>query len=114
MHSEKVGAAGTYKSGFGFHPLLCFKGITGETLAGLPRSGSADANAAADQISVLDDALAQLPDGAADRGTLLRCDSAGGHARLPRGGGRAGAQLLGGLRPHPARVRACLAVSEHS
>jgi hypothetical protein len=24
-HSEKEGAAGTYKRGFGFHPLLCFE-----------------------------------------------------------------------------------------
>jgi len=29
-HSEKEGAAGTYKGGFGFHPLLCFEATTGE------------------------------------------------------------------------------------
>jgi hypothetical protein len=23
-HSDKEGAAGTYKGGFGFHPLLCY------------------------------------------------------------------------------------------
>ena len=31
-HSDKEGAAGTYKGGFGFHPLLCFEATTGEAL----------------------------------------------------------------------------------
>ena len=31
-HSEKEGAAGTYKGGYGFHPLLCFEATTGEAL----------------------------------------------------------------------------------
>ena len=35
-HSEKEGAAGTYKSGFGFHPLLCYLAETGEPLAARP------------------------------------------------------------------------------
>ena len=33
-HSEKEGAAGTYKGGFGFFPLLCYLDETGEPLAG--------------------------------------------------------------------------------
>ena len=36
-HSEKEGAAGTCKGGFGFHPLLCFEATTAEALAGVLR-----------------------------------------------------------------------------
>jgi hypothetical protein len=82
-HSEKEGAAGTYKGGFGFHPLLCFEASTGEALAGVLRPGNAGSNTAADHIEVLDRALAQLPAGAAGPGTLVRCDSGGAtHAFL--------------------------------
>jgi hypothetical protein len=82
-HSEKEGAAGTYKGGFGFHPLLCFEATTGEALAGILRPGNAGANTALDHIAVLERALAQLPEGAANRGTLVRCDSGGAtHAFL--------------------------------
>ncbi|MFJ2866787.1 IS1380 family transposase [Kitasatospora sp. NPDC087314] len=77
-HSEKEHAAPTYKHGFGYHPLLCFLDNTGEALAGLLRPGNASANTAADHISVLDAALAQIPD-AHRHGTdiLIRADSAG-------------------------------------
>ena len=34
-HSDKTGAAPTYKRGFGFHPLLAFLDGTGEALAGV-------------------------------------------------------------------------------
>ena len=82
-HSEKEGAAGTYKGGFGFHPLLCFEASTGEALAGVLRPGNAGANTAADHIEVLDRALRQLPAGALGPGTLVRCDSGGAtHAFL--------------------------------
>jgi len=76
-HSEKEGAAGTYKRGFGFHPLLCFLAGTGEALAGILRPGNAGANTAVDHIEVLERALAQVPAGALNPGTLVRCDSAG-------------------------------------
>jgi Transposase DDE domain group 1 len=77
-HSEKEQAAATYKRGFGFHPLLCFLDNTAEALAGLLRAGNAGANTAADHITVLDQALAQIPD-AHRHGTdiLIRTDSAG-------------------------------------
>ncbi|WP_327379021.1 IS1380 family transposase (plasmid) [Streptomyces sp. NBC_01216] len=77
-HSEKEQAAATYKRGFGYHPLLCFLDNTGEALAGLLRPGNAGANTAADHITVLDQALAQIPD-AHRHGTpvLIRADSAG-------------------------------------
>ncbi len=78
-HSEKEQAAPTYKRGFGYHPLLCFLDNTGEALAGLLRAGNAGANTASDHITVLDQALAQIPD-AHRHGTpiLVRADSAGG------------------------------------
>ncbi len=76
-HSEKEGAAGTYKRGFGFHPLLCFEAATGGALSGILRPGNAGSNTATDHVKVLDRALAQLPCGAVGPGTLVRCDSGG-------------------------------------
>lgn len=77
-HSEKEQAAPTYKGGFGFHPLLCFLSNTGEALSGRLRPGNAGANTAADRITVLDQAIAQIPD-AHRHGTdiLIRANSAG-------------------------------------
>lgn len=40
-HSEKEGAAPTYKRGFGFHPLMAYLDATGEALAGRLRPGNA-------------------------------------------------------------------------
>src|SRR5665811_1835999 len=76
-HSEKEGAAGTYKGGFGFHPLLCFEATSGEALSGVLCPGNAGANTAADHTEVLARALAQLPAEAVNPGTLVRTDSAG-------------------------------------
>lgn len=76
-HSEKEGAAGTYKRGFGFHPLLCFEATRGEALSGVLRPGNAGSNTASDHIEVLTRALLQLPAGAVNPGTLVRCDSGG-------------------------------------
>ncbi len=49
-HSEKEGAAPTYKRGFGFHPLLCFLDATGEALAAILRPGNAGSNTTADHV----------------------------------------------------------------
>jgi len=80
-HSDKQGAAGTYKRTFGFHPLAAWldRGDgTGEPLAAVLRPGNAAANTAADQIDVVDLALAQLPRQARERQPILVCaDSAG-------------------------------------
>ena len=76
-HSDKERAAGTYKGGYGFHPLLCFEATTGEALSGVLRPGNAGSNTASDHIEVLERALAQLPAGVVNPGTLVRCDSAG-------------------------------------
>jgi len=77
-HSEKAGAAPTFKGGFGFHPLLAWLDNTDEALAAILRPGNAGANTAADHIEVVDLALAALPD-AARHGTpiLVRADGAG-------------------------------------
>jgi hypothetical protein len=79
-HSEKQGAAGTYKHTFGFHPLLAYLDRadgTGEPLAGVLRPGNAAANATADLVEVAELALAQLPALAADQRVVIRSDSAG-------------------------------------
>ena len=77
-HSDKDGAAGNYKGGFGFHPMLAYLDGSEEALAGLLRPGNAGANTAADKIAVLDAALEQLPKGVAAREQILvRADSAG-------------------------------------
>jgi hypothetical protein len=77
-HSEKEAAAPTWKHSFGFHPLLCFLDATGEALAGMLRPGNAGSNTAADHITVLGQALQQIPD-AYRYGSpiLIRSDSAG-------------------------------------
>jgi hypothetical protein len=76
-HSEKEGAAGNYKGGFGFHPLLCYLAETGEPLAGILRPGNAAAHTAADHFEVLGLALAQLPARDLDRPILARTDIGG-------------------------------------
>jgi hypothetical protein len=77
-HSEKENASPTWKKTFGLHPLFCFLDATGEALAGLLREGRAGSNTTADHVTVLDMALAQIPD-PHRHGTeiLIRCDSAG-------------------------------------
>jgi hypothetical protein len=79
-HSDKESTAGTYKRGYGFHPLLAYldRGDgTGEGLAGLLRPGNAGANTAADHIDVFESALAQLPDLPEETRILVRADSGG-------------------------------------
>ncbi len=75
VHSEKEHAAGHYKGGFGFNPLLVSCGR--EVLAGILRPGNAGANNAEDHIMLLDLALGQLPLSALDGEILARSDSAG-------------------------------------
>src|SRR5438046_1297138 len=78
-HSEdKENAAKTWKRTFGFHPLLAFldrpEVSGGEALAGLLRPGNAGSNTAADHVTVLEQALAALPDHARPRPVIrTRC-----------------------------------------
>ncbi len=79
-HSDKQGAAGTFKHGFGFHPLVCWldRGDgTGEALAGILRAGNAGSNTAQDHVDVLAMALLALPKQARGQPILVRADSAG-------------------------------------
>lgn len=75
-HSEKEQASPTFKKTFGFHPLAVWCDNTTEFLAGMLRTGKAGSNTAADHITVLGEAITQIP--AAHRKKLLvRCDGAG-------------------------------------
>ena len=65
-HSEKECAAGHYKGGFGFNPLLVSCGR--EVLAGILRPGNAAAGNSADHRLALELALEQLPQSALGRG----------------------------------------------
>jgi Transposase DDE domain group 1 len=79
-HCDKQGAAGTFKHGFGFHPLLAWldRGDgTGEALAGILRPGNAGSNTAQDHIAVLAMALLALPKAARSGPILVRADPAG-------------------------------------
>ena len=76
-HSEKEGAAGTFKRGFGFYPLLAFLDESCEALAGMLRPGNAGANTAADHIELVALALEQLPgEAVTDSEIVVRTDSA--------------------------------------
>jgi hypothetical protein len=74
--SDKEGAAPTFKSGYGFHPLGAWCANTAESLAMLLRPGNAGSNTFADHLAVLTAALRQIP--ARMRSQLLiRVDGAG-------------------------------------
>jgi hypothetical protein len=72
----KQGTAATYKRQFGFHPLGAWCANTGEALAMLLRPGNAGSNTASDHISVLAQAIAQIP-ASFRRRLIVRCDGAG-------------------------------------
>jgi hypothetical protein len=76
-HSDKQGAAPTFKRGFGFHPLLAYLDESREALAGVLRPGNAGANTASDHIDVVGLVLAQLPEPVLEHAELVvRTDSA--------------------------------------
>lgn len=124
VHSaNKDQAASSYKGGYGFHPMFCFADATGEALAGLLRPGNANANSGADQLAVVDLALAQLPEryraghrpgddpGAVRHRVVVRADTAGAvasfvHALVARNvefsvGGRVNDQLSAAIAAVP-------------
>jgi len=91
IHSDnKQGTAPHFRGGFGFHPVLCFADATGDALSGMLRAGNAAANNTADLLTVVDDAVCQLPTDIAaghrqgddpdlvGRRVVMRSDSAGG------------------------------------
>jgi Transposase DDE domain group 1 len=112
-HSEKQDAAPTWKKTYGFHPLLCFldrpEVAGGEALAGILRTGNAGSNTAADHVTVLDLALAQLPAGfrpGAPGGprVLARSDSAGATHTFAAACAERGVEFSFGF-PIDARIR---------
>src|SRR5208337_1582757 len=60
-HSDKEGAAPTFKMGYGFHPLGAWLANTAESLAMLLRPGNAGSNTFADHAAVLTAAIRQIP-----------------------------------------------------
>jgi DDE family transposase len=77
-HSEKEKAAGNYKGGYGFHPLQVYLDETREALGSLLRPGNAGSNTAEDHKTVIDLALAQIPQQYIESiEILVRADSAG-------------------------------------
>jgi len=77
-HSDKEGAAGNYKGGYGFHPLHAYADETREALAAGLRPGNAGSNTAQDHIEVLDRALQQIPQEHIEQiEILVRADRAG-------------------------------------
>ena len=77
-HSDKEGAAPTFKRGFGFAPMCAFvdhgEHGTGETLAIDLRPGKASPWSSADHSRTLNAALAQLPEGECEQ-VLVRADT---------------------------------------
>jgi len=76
-HSDKQGAAPTYKKHiFGLHPIIVSVANTDEVLAVLLRKGNAGSNTVADHITVLREAVAQLPPRYRHK-IIFRADGAG-------------------------------------
>ena len=76
-HSEKEDARGNFKGGFGHHPLGAWLDNTNEALAMLLRPGNAGSNTASDHLTVLEQALSQIPDRWRSKKVLIRADGAG-------------------------------------
>jgi hypothetical protein len=75
-HSDKQLATGTYKGSWGHHPLMAWCDNTGESLALLLRKGSAGSNTVSDHITVLEEAITQIP-ARYRRNLLITLDGAG-------------------------------------
>ncbi|MGH3181137.1 MAG: IS1380 family transposase [Streptosporangiaceae bacterium] len=80
-HSDKDGAAPTWKKGYGFHPLAAWCINTRECLDMLLRPGNAGSNTFEDHKEVPDRALKQVP-AACRRKILVRIDGAGASHKL--------------------------------
>jgi hypothetical protein len=80
-HSDKEGAAPTFKKGYGFHPLGAWCRNTRECLAMLLRPGNAGSNTFTDHKEVLTAALRQVP-ARLRRRILVRIDGAGASHEL--------------------------------
>jgi len=99
LHLDSEGkeqASATFKGGFGFAPMLCVIEPFGLP-AGMLRPGGATANNAGDQLAVIDQAIAALPEvwqaghrpgddhDEVARRVVVRADTAGGTAKMTAG-----------------------------
>ncbi|HET6481781.1 MAG TPA: IS1380 family transposase, partial [Actinoplanes sp.] len=76
-HSDKQGAAPTFKKHiFGLHPIVVSVANTSEVLAVLLRKGNAGSNTVVDYITVLSEAIAQIP-ARYRKKIIFRADGAG-------------------------------------
>jgi DDE family transposase len=92
--SNKSGARGTWKGGFGLHPLTAWCSNVGDNLAVMLRPGNAGTFTATDHIAVLTAAVAQVP-AAYQWDLLVTVDGAGAsHALI---------EHVSGLNTHPAQ-----------
>ena len=89
-HFRQGGSGGELQARLWVHPLPAYGDETREALAGMLRPGNAGANTAAEHVTVLDRALAQIPadSSRASRSWCGRTAPADARARrlLPRGG----------------------------
>ncbi|MGH4000680.1 MAG: transposase, partial [Pseudonocardiaceae bacterium] len=74
--SSKDRAAGTYKQGFGFHPLTAWCSNIGDSLAVMLRPGNAGSFTASDHVAVLATAFTQIP-ATSHTDVLVSIDGAG-------------------------------------
>jgi hypothetical protein len=100
-HSDKEGAAPTWKKGYGFHPLAAWAANTRECLAMLLRPGNAGSNTFTDHKDVLAAAIRQVParfrakilvpstaptPATSSSSTCCRCPPRAGQCSSPAGG----------------------------
>ncbi len=95
-HCEKEQAAGSYKGGFGFHPLMAYLSDTGDPLAALLRPGNAGASTAAEL----------------DREILVRTDGAGATHAFTGDCRDASINFSVGYEPSPAVQEAIIQTPE--
>lgn len=119
----KDGAAATFKGGFGFAPMLCFVEPLG-LAAGMLRPGGATANNAADQLAVIDQAIACLPDrwqaghhdgddpGDVQRRLAVRADTAGGTKKVTTGLANRNLLFSVGMRANDTAAEVIAAIDE--
>ena len=107
-HSDKEGAKGNFKGGFGYHPIGAWLDNTGEALGAILRPGNAGSNTAADHLTLLDRALTQIPERWRSHPILVRADGAGYSHALINGLSAQGLEFSVGYPVNEA-VRAAIA-----
>lgn len=125
LHSEhKEGAAATFKGTFGFAPMLCFIEPLGLP-AGMLRPGNATANNAADQLAVVDQAIASLPavwqsghrpgddPAAVRRRVTVSADTAGGTKKMVQGLAARNLVFKVGMRTSEGAAAVIAGLDEH-